>query len=374
MNIRNFVLKALLVSVSVSAPLIFFELFLRVNSEWQRADSSGSVRIPLAQVTIPKNTTVPKELTDIARKRIDLLTMPSSWKRRDVQVEGASRAYYWHDVLHVYNSEGMRWRRPYPDKRSDHYRVLVVGDSLTYGYGISEQSRFSDLLNKWMGSSFRIEFLNLGHPGYQSEDILKVVKINIKKLKPDLVLYGVCLNDFLPSTVSEYYRDGSAYEVPLPPSLKKFLIENTRIGSFLSDRYDIALRKLHLRKDFFDDILANFSGYRTRFAQDVERMNKEVVLAGLPPMVAMVLDQFPGVDHKPGYGAKGHLIAMVAEEALSQAGAIVIPTEEYYRNHQGESMRVSRWEGHPNEAANYIWAQMIAKELNGRPDLKPYLR
>jgi hypothetical protein len=37
-------------------------------------------------------------------------------------------------------------------------------------------------------------------------------------------------------------------------------------------------------------------------------------------------------------------------------------------------MHISRWEGHPNEVANIIWANMIAKVLRDRPDLQPFKR
>jgi hypothetical protein len=52
----------------------------------------------------------------------------------------------------------------------------------------------------------------------------------------------------------------------------------------------------------------------------------------------------------------------------------VIDTEDYYRRYNNQAMNVSRWEGHPNEIANYIWAHMFMKELNARPDLQTFRR
>jgi hypothetical protein len=215
--------------------------------------------------------------------------------------------------------------------------------------------------------AFYIELLNLGVDGYQSNHVLQVIKTHISTLKSNLVVYAVCLNDFLPTTIGSY-SDNTAYSIPLPDGVKKFLIENTRTGALLTSLYDGALRGLHLRMDFFDDILANFDGYQTRFAQDVQEMNATVLAAGLPQLVALVVDPYPA------YRPKGYQIAMVAEAALARAGAVVIPTEDYYRRYNGQAMYISRWEGHPNEIANIIWANMIAKVLRGRADLQAYRR
>jgi hypothetical protein len=65
---------------------------------------------------------------------------------------------------------------------------------------------------------------------------------------------------------------------------------------------------------------------------------------------------------------------MIAEAALAKVGATVIPTEDYYRQHSGQAMQVSRWEGHPNEVANWIWASMISRALRERDDLQAFRR
>src|SRR5262249_27294191 len=162
------------------------------------------------------------------------------------------------------------------------FRVVVVGDSLTYGYGIPEEATFTHLLNKWMSSDGRIEFLNLGVPGFQSEDIAKEIDRFIPELKPDLIIYGVCENDFLPSGVGQY---AFTYEIPLPEGMKTFLLSYSRALQFTSGLYDAALRRFHLRRDFYDDILADFAGYQQRFEHDVGRMALRTKQAGLPPIV-----------------------------------------------------------------------------------------
>jgi lysophospholipase L1-like esterase len=366
--VHSGLLNASLVAVSISLVLLGLEGFLRISAETQQAYAVPS-GLTLAPPPAPstKEITIPPEIIAAAKVRQEVISMPESWRQAPVHVDGARRADRWQGVLEVYNEDGMRWARPFPEKRRDVYRVMIVGDSLTYGQGLSEEWRFSNLLEQWLSREFQIEVLNLGIDGLQSEDIMRIIKKYLPILTPDLVIYAVCQNDFLPSGRGQY-NDNYAYPFPLPETWKTFLITNTRAGAFLSEEYDGALRRLHLRKDFFDDILTDFKGYQQRFASDVAEMNRAIKAAGLLPMIAIVVDQYPQ------YRGRGYKITKLAETLLARAGAEVIETEDYYRRYNQQYMYISRWEGHPNEIANYIWASMLGNELRERSDLRAFKR
>ena len=117
---------------------------------------------------------------------------------------GASRAVYWQGVLHVYNSDGFRMIGPPPTKDPSSFRVLVLGDSLTYGDGIEERFTYSRQLERLLRRRWRVEIVDAGVDGAQSEDIVRIARRLVPELQPDLVIYGVCLNDFLPSGVGQY--------------------------------------------------------------------------------------------------------------------------------------------------------------------------
>ncbi|MBA7465756.1 MAG: SGNH/GDSL hydrolase family protein [Bradyrhizobium icense] len=367
-RLRSFLINLLLTLCSIGLSFAALEFFLWAWGGTHAAQPPPrTVAVP-APASPDSDIPIPPEVRAIAEGRYKLLTLPDEWKHTPAPTPaGADDAQYWHGALHVRNSDRMRWAGPFPERRSDTYRVMVVGDSLTYGVGLAEQWRFSSLAEQSLGRQFRIEFLNLGIAGAQSEDVLFFVRKYLPILQPNLVIYAVCLNDFLPSGIGQYTTQ-AAYPFPLPDGIKTFLIQNTRSGAFLNESYDAALRRLHLRADFFDDILADFGGYQNRFARDVQDINKSVQAAGLPPLVGIVVDQFPA------YDSAGYRIAMIAEAALRQAGAAVIPTEDYYRRYNGQSFYISRWEGHPNEIANIIWANMIAQVLSKRENLQAFRR
>ncbi len=308
------------------------------------------VRVPVA------------DLVERAMWRHSLLTMPPEWERSATQRNGEMRSYRWHGALHLVDRNGMRRMSPFPPKRQDRCRILVVGDSLTYGTGIDEAHTYVATAERLLEQRHRVEFLNLGVGGAESEDALRSIRRFLPELHPDLVFYGVCHNDFLPSGLGTHTA-GHAYAFPLRKSLKHALMRQSRIIKLVSDGYHAALLRLGLRADFYDQILFNFRDYQGRFARDVKLMNEEVVAQGLPPITAMVLDQFPTPQ------SRRHRITEVAESALKSAGMTVIPTDSYYRHFAGARFGISKWEGHPNEIAHAIWATMISAQLEGRPEL-----
>ncbi|MBI3444872.1 MAG: hypothetical protein HY055_05840 [Magnetospirillum sp.] len=323
---------------------------------------------PVYQPVISPGGARPRLLDPAALDRIKQRgqpqVMPKEWAERAVAVPGATRAYDWQGALHVYDADSRRRASPIPPKRPGVFRILVFGDSLTYGMGVEERFTYVAVLERELRKHFTVEVLNLGINGWQSEDILAAMKRDVASLEADQVIYGICQNDFLPSGTGQYTHQGD-YAVPLPRNIKAFFVDRTRLGEFLDQRYDLTLRRFHLRYDFFDDILANFGGTQIRFRHDVAEMNKLVTGLGLPPVMAMVVDQFPEA------GGRGQSITHTAEAAAREAGMTVIPTESYYRTYSGRAFSVSQWEGHPNEMAHAIFAEMLYDALAAGKSLPP---
>jgi lysophospholipase L1-like esterase len=320
---------------------------------------SGSATVSVHTPTLAEaDAILEPDIVAATRRRADALSMRPEWMRREAQVPGAYRAFFWHGALQVYNSDRLRMVGQPPAKDPKWFRVLVLGDSLTYGDGIEERFTYSRQLESLLRRRWRVEVVNAGVDGAQSEDIVHLARRLIPRLQPDLVVYGVCLNDFLPSGVAEY--DGSFH-------LPELIHARTRIGPVVELLMSNALTRLGLARDFFDDILHAIPSYRHRFAHDVDELNRLVRAQGIPPVIALVLDQFPEL------GGRGQHIAGLAEQALAAAGMTVLNSDDYYRRFSELSpLRVSRWEGHPNEEANAVWALMLEQVVQRDARLATY--
>ena len=99
------------------------------------------------------------------------------------------------------NSGGFRdQREPAVAKPRDTFRIVAVGDSVTFGYGCDEDATYSRALERMLNATTprgvtRYEVLNLGVIGYNIREIGERLRSIGMRYDPDLILYGYVLND-----------------------------------------------------------------------------------------------------------------------------------------------------------------------------------
>ena len=89
------------------------------------------------------------------------------------------------------NNVGFRDRDVPP--KDDKYRIAVVGDSFTWGQGVEESDRFSDLIEQALGPGY--EVFNFGRPGNNMPEHLQVLTQALDT-HPDFVLLQLYINDW----------------------------------------------------------------------------------------------------------------------------------------------------------------------------------
>jgi lysophospholipase L1-like esterase len=102
------------------------------------------------------------------------------------------------------NQWGMRGKNVEKEKRRDVYRIALIGDSVTFGYGVSYEQSFAFLLEQQLNQQKqprKVEVLNFSVNGYGLESYLEVLKTKVPAFKPDLIVIGYCLNDPAPTSV-----------------------------------------------------------------------------------------------------------------------------------------------------------------------------
>lgn len=93
----------------------------------------------------------------------------------------------------VINSLGYRGHEFSPEKKPGEKRILMIGDSMTFGWGVADDETYPFLTEKILRSFGRsnIEVINAGYKGGLSPDGYYVyLKNEGLKLKPDLVVIG----------------------------------------------------------------------------------------------------------------------------------------------------------------------------------------
>jgi lysophospholipase L1-like esterase len=127
---------------------------------------------------------------------------------------------------------------------TERYRVLAVGDSCTFGFGVDDDkswpAQLQTLLNAERTEGF-VRVINAGVPGYTSFQGLQYLKDYGLALEPSLVIVSFWVNDEVPSfsisdeqRAAQYARIG--YDSPLMYSRfyvgLKQLVRNTSLPSW----------------------------------------------------------------------------------------------------------------------------------------------
>lgn len=97
------------------------------------------------------------------------------------------------------NKYGLRGALPphFEEDNGKKKRILILGDSMVYGHGVTEQENFPSLLNT-MGVG---HVLNGGVKGYGSDQVYLLFQELKETLKPDIVLFAFNHNDLYDNAV-----------------------------------------------------------------------------------------------------------------------------------------------------------------------------
>lgn len=174
------------------------------------------------------------------------------------------------------NSWGMRDKETNLIK--DCYRVLVMGDSVIFSPDVTESQLVTEVAEKIINAEQKkIEILNAGVSGYNTEQEFIALKEKYLKLKPDLVIFAYCTNDLSRAAI-QY--------LPNDPLQKKMLQDG--IGPDYTNLSELQYLALFLPNQFFlnyrfDRWLLLHSGiYRTISIKRFKKTNNIKDIRELP--------------------------------------------------------------------------------------------
>lgn len=99
------------------------------------------------------------------------------------------------------NAEGFRGREVQLPKPKGAKRILVLGDSNAFGYGVNEEERFSNLLEQRLAG---YEIVNLGVFGYGTDQEAILLEREGLRFSPDLVILAYIPGDLTDNICSIY--------------------------------------------------------------------------------------------------------------------------------------------------------------------------
>jgi len=161
------------------------------------------------------------------------------------------------DVEYRINSLGLRENEIDQRKPDGSYRILVLGDSFTEGYGVEAEERFTDVFKKALrDSKADHEIINAGVASYSP--LLEYLYLREKglKLRPDMVILFYDLGDLRDDLEYEYITVFDAEGLPVGCAplkrvrafsenpVERFLVRHSRFYLYLENRLNKALYKM----------------------------------------------------------------------------------------------------------------------------------
>ena len=244
------------------------------------------------------------------------------------------------------NSLGFR-DREVPPKRPDRYRIVVIGDSFTWGSGIETEERYSNLLGRFLGPTY--EVINFGTPAEDMPGHLTALT-RAMQIAPDFVLLQLFINDF---ETDDMHRPVT-YPL-LPPQLDRQLMRSSLFYQLLDGEWS---HVQGLVGEWY-----SYPAYMARNLRDPNLPASRLTSAELRSFFERARDAhigvgavlFPAANEMGRYGSRypfGYLHERV--ESICDAEHVpcldLLPSFSKIRDPR--TMFVSPFDAHPNAMAN----------------------
>jgi lysophospholipase L1-like esterase len=259
------------------------------------------------------------------------------------------------------NGHGLR-DRDRPAKAPGTKRVLVIGDSYTWGYAVAEEEAYPQVAERLLAQRGRpdIEVINGGIPDYNSRQERQLLEQLMPIYQPDAVFLAYVVNDAEPSTAmptppEEVYRHSRSW----------FLTE-------VADRLNRRVFRRQLLPSAKDNVANNYldgfddGSVKWRDSREALRQMRDLCgVAGIPFTVLMMPDFTQAFDERYGLGKIHDAVASWGRE-------LNIPVFAVLALFRGEdhSKWLVPWDGHPNAEAHRRIAECLVGRILEEPTLK----
>ncbi len=287
------------------------------------------------------------------------------------------------------NSHGLRDREYSFNKAPGVFRIVGLGDSIIFGWGVKMEDTFPSLLEDWLNqadSDRKYEVINFGAPGYNTAIEAAVFEHKCLKYDPDLAILNFISNDFnLPNFIEnppKYSSLKRSYFLKLIIDAFKGLKgreEESLIGLDLRDRFEIGKLEATVPKDQKPELIG-MENERKGEKQDIP----DGASANVPEEFRYMIGK-SGVKRalkRLAEAAQEHDVpVLIASSALPHQKKFLEKTckelnlhyldlsgyvQDYVDNNEikdPRGLKVSPADSHPNEEAHRIMAEGIGRYL-----------
>jgi lysophospholipase L1-like esterase len=240
-------------------------------------------------------------------------------------------------------------------------RVLVLGDSYTWGYAVAEEEAYPPTAERLLKDRGHpdIEVINGGVPDYNSRQQRQLLERLLPVYQPDAVFLGYVVNDAEPSTAlptppDETYRHARSW----------FLAELSEVSNrHLFKRQVLDTRKDTVSTTYLDGFAEGSPKWRDS-REAIREMRDLCTAAGIPFTVLVLPDVTQELDERYPFRPIHDAVARWGRE-------LDVPVFDLLTLFRGEDHRslLVPWDGHPNAAAHQRMAEFLVDRILENPQL-----
>ena len=279
--------------------------------------------------------------------------------------------YTWgHKVVN--NRYGFRERDFQVPKPEGVFRVIVLGDSLTWGAGLSEEERYSNRLETLLGAAHpgrRVEVLNFGVPGGPTIRERDILQQYVDAADPDLVIVGFCINDPQPRS-QRYSAEAEKYGFLFGLLARMRYLGLSRSAVFLDRCLWSSLESTSLVPRWQDALQRVYEPDSRQWRQFVEALSEIKSTCddrNLPPPIFAILNQGTSTTRPTDYNHPDEELKLYlrwyrqVEKAATDAGLVAVHFEQEFKRELADvPTGVNTLDGHPSAKCNDIYGRKLA--------------
>ena len=254
-------------------------------------------------------------------------------------------------------SQGLRDRDFAGTKAPNSQRILVLGDSLTFGWGVDVDHTYPKilerLLNEESGGATTYEVINAGVGNYNTVQEVAYFEERGIRYRPDEVILGFYIND----------------AEPVPAPQDGWLARHSYLYVLASSGTDAFVRRLGGKADYesyyrnlYSEENAGWRASRQALRRLIDVCQREGIRLRvvLLPELHFPNGQYPFAD-----------VHRAVASIVVESNVPVLDLQNSFKGHEPRSLWVSLGDAHPNAKAMEIIAHEIHRAMSAEPARVP---
>ena len=294
------------------------------------------------------------------------------------------------------NSRGLRDKEYALEKFPDRLRIVVLGDSFTWGWGVDDKEIYTEVIESMVKNS---DVINLGVTAFNTKQEFEYLKMEGMLYGPDIVVLALCMNDIEDNLIPNMSSPASNNPKPrvseesLFVRMKVFVATHSALYNFVVERVNTNKRLVHLLagigvKGELGEFEALDSSLKpslkiyppslllqwerlTRLLLEMQELlherNIRFIVARIPALQAVDERVFKDTIAYTTYDPEDFEIdkpyRMLVEFARSNRIEIVNPLQEFREHHSQTKLFLER-DMHFNKAGHRYFGRVIAEYIN----------